>query len=395
MRNLYSKKTIILTAVISVITASLLTAIILLKAFTPALSNVLYRAENLISENYVDDLTDEQKEKMEDYAVSAMVASLEDPYSFYFDAENYDTFEENMQEEYVGVGVSVNFDSEKNQMVVISPTDNSPAQKAGILPGDIITKVDDIKVTKDNYNDVIEHIKGNGAKKGSKVTIYVLRGEKEKVFELSRDTISIDTVSHKMLDESVGYIRISEFKHNTVDEFKEALDFIKENKAKGFVIDLRSNPGGYADSVLEMTDMLLPEGTIAYLEDSKGEKEYFKSDKNWINLPMTVLVNEGTASAAELMAGSLKAHDKAKIVGKKTYGKAVGQTPYMLTSETAIYLTNARYYTPKGECIDKKGIKPDIEVDLPDEQKVNLSSLDASNDAQLKMAVEVLYDQIS
>lgn len=395
MRNLYSKKTIILTAVISVITASLLTAIILLKTFTPALSNVLYRAENLISENYVDDLTEEQKEKMEDYAVSAMVASLEDPYSFYFDAENYDTFEENMQEEYVGVGVSVNFDSEKNQMVVISPTDNSPAQKAGILPGDIITKVDDIKVTKDNYNDVIEHIKGNGAKKGSKVTIFVLRGEKEKVFELSRDTISIDTVSHKMLDESVGYIRISEFKHNTVDEFKEALDFIKENKAKGFVIDLRSNPGGYADSVLEMTDMLLPEGTIAYLEDSKGEKEYFKSDKNWINLPMTVLVNEGTASAAELMAGSLKAHDKAKIVGKKTYGKAVGQTPYMLTRETAIYLTNARYYTPKGECIDKKGIKPDIEVDLPDEQKVNLSSLDASNDAQLKMAVEVLYDQIS
>ena len=392
---MYSKKTIILTAVISVITASLLTAIILLKTFTPALSNVLYRAENLISENYVDDLTEEQKEKMEDYAVSAMVASLEDPYSFYFDAENYDTFEENMQEEYVGVGVSVNFDSEKNQMVVISPTDNSPAQKAGILPGDIITKVDDIKVTKDNYNDVIEHIKGNGAKKGSKVTIFVLRGEKEKVFELSRDTISIDTVSHKMLDESVGYIRISEFKHNTVDEFKEALDFIKENKAKGFVIDLRSNPGGYADSVLEMTDMLLPEGTIAYLEDSKGEKEYFKSDKNWINLPMTVLVNEGTASAAELMAGSLKAHDKAKIVGKKTYGKAVGQTPYMLTRETAIYLTNARYYTPKGECIDKKGIKPDIEVDLPDEQKVNLSSLDASNDAQLKMAVEVLYDQIS
>lgn len=392
---MYSKKSVIITAIISVITASIITTAILLRVFAPAYNDVLLRARDMILENYVDELSEEQKEKLDDYAISAMVASLEDPYSFYFDAENFDVFEENMQEEYVGVGVTVSFDSEKKQMVVISPTDNSPAQKAGILPGDIITKVDSISVTAENYNDVIEHIKGENAKEGSKVKIFVLRDGKEKVFEITREVIFVDTVSHKMLDDKVGYIRISEFKHTTVSEFSEAIDFVKDKNAKGLVIDLRSNPGGYADSVLEMTDMLLPEGTIAYLEDSKGNRQYFESDKNWINLPMTVLVNEGTASAAELMAGSLKAHEKAKIIGKKTYGKAVGQTPYMLTSETAIYLTNARYYTPKDECIDKKGIKPDIEVDLPDELKAKLSTLDMSEDDQLKMAVEILYDEIS
>ena len=223
---------------------------------------------------------------------------------------------------------------------------------------------------------------------------YIKRGEETLVFQIARDVIPLDTVSHKMLDENVGYIRIAEFKNCTVEEFRQALSFVREENASGVVIDLRSNPGGYADSVIQMTDMLLPECNIAYLEDSKGKREYFNSDKNCVNFPMVILANEGTASASELMAGSLQAHGKAKIVGKKTYGKAVGQTPFLLTSETAIYLTNARYYTPKGECIDKKGIKPDVEVDLPEELKKDLANLDVSLDVQLRTALEVLYDDI-
>ncbi len=213
---------------------------------------------------------------------------------------------------------------------------------------------------------------------------------KDLTFDVARQVLTLDTITGKMLNNNIAYIKISEFQHNSVSDFSAALDDMTKKGAKGLIIDLRSNPGGYADSVIKMTDMLLPEGTIAYLEDNKGNKEYFESDKGCINIPMVVLVNEGTASAAELMAGSLQAYEKAKIVGMKTYGKAVGQAPYMLTEETAIYLTSARYYTPKGECIDKKGITPDIEIDLPDELKAQLSTLEDSEDVQFQVAIETL-----
>ncbi|MBQ3181249.1 MAG: S41 family peptidase, partial [Clostridia bacterium] len=213
-------------------------------------------------------------------------------------------------------------------------------------------------------------------------------------FNVERRKITLNTISGKILNGNIAYIKISEFQHNSIADFSAALDDIKSKDAKGLIIDLRSNPGGYADSVIKMTDMLLPKGTIAYLEDNKGNKEYFESDKNCLDIPMVVLVNEGTASAAELMAGSLQAYEKAEIVGMKTYGKAVGQTPYMLTEETAIYLTSARYYTPKGECIDKRGIAPDVEIDLPEELKVSLSTLSDSQDVQLQVAIETVLKKI-
>ncbi len=391
---MFSKKHIVLTALITF----LVTAVVAVGgtfvycAFSSY--DVVKRAKDMICEFYVDPLTQEQVDKMNDYAISAMVASLEDPYSHYLDAETFESYEQSIEEEYVGIGVSVSYEAEKGTLTVISPTDGSPAQKAGILPQDIIYKVDHMVVTEENYNDVVDHIRGDNTKKGTEVTLYVKRGEETLEFKIMRDVIPSDTVSHKMLDENVGYIRITEFKNCTVEEFQEALAFVSEQNARGMVIDLRSNPGGYADSVIEMTDMLLPECNIAYLEDSKGKREYFNSDSRCVNFPMVILVNEGTASASELMAGSLQAHGKAKIVGKKTYGKAVGQTPLPLTRDTAIYLTNARYYTPKGECIDKKGIKPDVDVDLPEELKKDLVSLEPSQDVQLRAALEVLYDDI-
>ena len=391
---MFSKKHIVLTALITFVITAVVAVGGTFLYCTIASYDVVARARDMICEFYVDPLTEEQIDKMNDYAISAMVASLEDPYSYYLDAEMLEEYEESMEEEYVGIGVSVSYDKEAGKLTVISPTDGSPAQKAGVLPQDIIYKVDNIVVTEENYNDIVDHIRGNNARKGSEVTLYIKRGEKELVFKIARDVIPSDTVSHKMLDENVGYIRITEFKNCTVEEFSEALSFVTEQKAKGVVIDLRNNPGGYADSVIKMTDMLLPKCNIAYLEDSKGKREYFNSDSDCVDLPMVILANEGTASASELMAGSLQAHGKAKIVGKKTYGKAVGQTPLLLTHKTAIYLTNARYYTPKGECIDKKGIMPDVEVELPEELKKDLVSLEPSADVQLRMALEVLYDDI-
>ena len=391
---MFTKKHIVITALITFATTAVFAVAGTYFYCRFSSYDVVAQARSLICENYVDQLSDEQVDKMNDYAISAMVASLEDPYSYYFDAKTFDSYEESTKEEYVGIGITVSFDAEQNQMIVISPTDGSPAQKAGILPGDIVTRVDDMKVTQDSYNDVVDHIRGEDAAAGTNVKIYVLRDGEEKVFDVTRDIIPLDTVSFKMLDENLGYIRISEFKHSTIEDFSEAIEAIRADGAKGLIIDLRNNPGGYADSVIKMTDMLLPKGTIAYLEDNKGKKQYFYSDEDHLGLPMAILVNEGTASASELMAGSTQAYGLAKIIGKKTYGKAVGQTPYMLTKDTAIYLTNARYYTPKGECIDKKGITPDIEVDLPDELKTNLSTLETSQDDQLRTAMETLYDEI-
>ncbi len=391
---MFTKKQLIVTSIVTFVTTAVLAVLGTRFYYNYICYDQLDRARDIIKNHYVTSLTDEQLGKIEDAAISAMVAELHDPYSYYFNAKTFDSYEETIKEEYVGVGVTVSFDAEKEQMVVISPTDNAPAQKAGILPGDVITKVDDLSVTKDNYDAVVNHIRGENAKAGSHVKIYVLRNGIEKVFDLTREVVLVDTVTHKMLDENLAYIRISEFKHGTVEEFSEALSAIRKNNAKGLVIDLRSNPGGYADSVLKMTDMLLPEGTIAYLENNVGEKEFFTSDKNHLALPMAILVNEGTASASELMAGSTQAYGLAKIVGTKTYGKAVGQMPYMITPDTAIYLTNSRYFTPKGECIDQKGITPDVVVDLPDEKKANLTTLAPSADDQLRMAIEVLYDQI-
>lgn len=354
--------------------------------------DIIVTAKNIVQKNYVDPLTQEQIDKMNDAALTAMVASLNDPYSYYFDMETYEKFEENNQEEYVGIGVSVSYDAQKKQLSVTAPTAGGPAEKAGIIPRDLIVGVDKLTLAEHGYDAIIDHIKGGN--EGETVTVYVKRGEKDLTFDVVRKKMSLDTISGKMLEENIAYIKISEFQHNSIEDFSAALDDIKSKSAKGLILDLRSNPGGYADSVIKMTDMLLPEGTIAYLEDNKGNKEYFNSDKKCLDIPMVVLVNEGTASAAELMAGSLQAYDKAEIIGTKTYGKAVGQAAYMLTEETAIYLTSARYYTPKGICIDKKGIEPDIKIDLPDELKANLSTLEDSKDAQFQVALTTIKKMI-
>ena len=354
--------------------------------------DILVTAKNIIQENYVDTLTDEQINKMNDAAMAAMVASLNDPYSYYFDMETYDEFQENNEEEYVGIGVSVSYDAKTKELRVTAPTAGGPAEKAGILPQDIIVGVDNLTLKEHGYDAIIDHIKGG--KVSETVKVYVKRDGVDLTFDIVREKLTLDTISGKMVDSDIAYIKISEFQHNSIEDFSAALDDVKSKGAKGLIIDLRSNPGGYADSVIKMTDMLLPEGTIAYLEDNKGNKQYFESDKKCLDIPMVVLVNEGTASAAELMAGSLQAYDKAEIVGIKTYGKAVGQAAYMLTEETAIYLTSARYYTPKGECIDKKGIEPDIEIDLPNELKASLSTLEDSKDAQFQKALETIKKMI-
>lgn len=389
---MFRKKHLIITAAITATFAWILSAIVFFAVTIFSNSgDVLVRARNLIADNYVDPLTDEQVARMNDMAISAMVYSLGDPYSNYLNVNALASYQEEKKENYKGIGVSVNFNSETEEMTVISPYDNSPAQRAGILPGDVIKKVGDMAVTSDTYDAVLEYIKAGD---DEEITLSVLRGEESLSFSLRREEIKRQSVTHKMYAGGIGYIRVSEFIHNTKDDFRAAIDDLKSRNMQGLIIDLRNNPGGYADTVIDMTDSLLPEGVIAYLEDNQGRRQYFNSDEKALGLPMAVLINQGTASASELLAGSLQAHGLATVIGEKSYGKAVGQSVYRLTSKTAIYLTSARYFTPKGECIDGVGIMPDIQVSLPEELMGKISLLEPEEDPQLSAALQVLNPEL-
>lgn len=395
MNKSYQKKHLVITAVVTAVVV-----FVSVSAFYLARMNAdggkLLKARKMIEENYVDPLTQEQLKAMDDAAISAMVSSLGDPYSRYMNESAFSQYREDNEEEYTGIGVSVIFSPTENELTVISPYDNSPAQRAGILPGDRIVRVDGVEVTAETYQDVIDYIKGKNANEGDALVLTIARGEEKKQQEITvtRAKVEIETITTKMFGGGVGYIRVSQFINSTAKDFEAGIEKLKADGMKGLIIDLRSNPGGYAHTVLDMADMVLPEGTIAYLEDNKGRRQYFTSDAEELGLPMVVLINGGTASAAELLAGSIQAYGLGTLVGEKSFGKAVGQSPLPLTTKSAIYLTNARYYTPKGECIDKEGIEPDVKVELAQELYSRLPLLSLSEDTQLSKAVEIMTEKI-
>lgn len=395
MNKSYQKKHLVITAVVTAVVV-----FVSVSAFYLARMNAdggkLLKARRMIEENYVDPLTQEQLKAMDDAAISAMVSSLGDPYSRYLNESAFSQYREDNEEEYTGIGASVIFSPTENELTVISPYDNSPAQRAGILPGDRIVRVDGVEVTAETYQDVIDYIKGKNANEGDTLVLTIARGEEKKQQEITvtRAKVEIETITTKMFGGGVGYIRVSQFINSTAKDFEAGIENLKADGMKGLIIDLRSNPGGYAHTVLDMADMVLPEGTIAYLEDNKGHRQYFTSDAEELGLPMVVLINGGTASAAELLAGSIQAYGLGTLVGEKSFGKAVGQSPLPLTAKSAIYLTNARYYTPKGECIDKEGIEPDVKVELALELYSRLPLLSLSEDTQLSKAVEIMTEKI-
>lgn len=389
------KSDIIVTAVI---TAAVVFAVTTLGYFYlfPA-GGKLEKAQAVIEENYINPLSDEQKIQMEDAAIGAMVQSLGDPYSAYMNREVYDDYKQDQQDTYVGLGVSVVFDYETEELTVVAPYNGSPAQAAGMLPQDVIIDVDGIATSAETYADILDHLKGEGAEVGEPVQVTVRRPgvEEPVVLNMERGEIQMETISTKMLEDDIGYIKLSEFRASTLEDFLEGLEDVLEQGAQGLVIDLRSNPGGYAHIVLGITDVFVPKGElIAYSQKHDGSRIDYRAQEDALDIPMVVLVNEGTASASELFAGSVQALGIGKLVGVKTFGKAVGQASYDLHDGTNIYLTDSRYYTPKGECIDGVGLTPDVEVDLSDEKKKNLQFLTLEEDDQLQAGLRVLREDM-
>ncbi len=330
--------------------------------------------QSVVDKYYVNEY---DENLMEETMYKGMIASLKDPYSYYMTKQELTDFLEDTEGNYVGIGIMVNL-TEDEKILINKVFENSPAEESGLKINDKITKVEDKEVSLENYQDVVSDIKGE---EGSKVKLTVYRESENKTFdtEVTRKSIDVPTVEHKMLEDNIGYISISQFDRVTSSQFKEAFNSL--NSANGLIIDLRNNPGGLLTTVNEITDMLVPEGTITYIEDKNGNRDYHSSDANYYNKPLVILVNGNSASASEVLSGAVKDFGVGKLVGETTYGKGVVQNMYKLSDGSGVKVTIAKYYTPSGVCIDGTGIEPDYKVTNP---------TDNSQDLQLEKAIEVI-----
>ncbi|MDI9501091.1 MAG: S41 family peptidase [Bacillota bacterium] len=356
--------------------------------------------ENVVKFNRVMDILKKdfyQKvdaNKMLEGAIYGLAESLGDPYTVYFDKKQMEAFLEKSRGSYVGIGVTVNVDDD-GLLTVIEPAKGSPAMEAGILKGDKIVKVDGKDVTSvSDENMIISMIKG---KENTRVNITVYRPSEDRYvqFNIKRKRIRASNIKSEILSGNIGYIKIAMFDSEIARYFRNDLSNMLKNGIEGLIIDLRDNPGGSFEQVVEIADSLLPAGTIVYTEDRDGRKEYRYSDKAYVDLPLAILINSNSASASEILAGSVRDHGRGILVGTRTFGKGLVQELKLLGDGSGLKVTISRYFTPSGTCIHGTGIEPDIEVGVFDDYRNHpVSHIPRSRDIQLRTAVKALLGEI-
>lgn len=331
---------------------------------------------------YTKDIDEEQ---LMDGILKGYVAGLGDPYSKYLTAEEYEALMTKEAGQNVGIGVSVIADEDGN--ILIKKVDNgAPAQEAGLEPGDVITAVNGESVTEIGYETAVNNVRGE---ENTDVELNYLRNGLERKITVTRRSYDVSTVSCQMLDGQIGYIRITNFRDNTPDQFQNALDEMLGSGARYLLFDVRGNGGGLLKALEKMLDPLLPEGVIATAtyQDGRTETVVF-SDAAEIDLPMAVLIDGGTASAAELFSASLRDFGKARLVGTNSYGKGVMQITSRLEDGGGLTLTVAKYQTSISECYHGVGLKPDLEIEAGED--VDLDAVDRDTDPQLAAAIDML-----
>lgn len=344
---------------------------------------------------------DEDKDKREESYYDGIMRGLDDPYSVYYTQEEFKKLQEDDSGEFKGIGATISKDLKNGTISVVKPIKDSPAESVGLLPGDIIVQVDDMELTTDMELDyVVDHIRGE---EGTVVKLKVYReGEKDYLtFDITRAKITNVSVEYEMLDKKVGYIKINEFINNTPELFKKAVDDLSSQGAKSMVFDLRSNPGGLLNAVINMVDYVIEDDVIAEGSQKRGLllqtkdkddnvlEEFSCSDGHSLDMPIAVLVNQNSASAAEIFTGCLKDYGVAKVVGTTTYGKGIVQSVIKLHDGSAVKITIAQYFLPSGISIHKVGVKPDVEVELNDNLKQKVD-IEHSEDNQLQEALKQL-----
>ena len=343
-----------------------------------SMTSQLKNIKNIIDKYY---LYDYDEDEATDDAITGFVASLGDPYTEYIPADEMKEYTETITGNFVGIGIYMVKNTEKNLIQVLAPIKESPAEEVGILPGDFITKVDGVEYTGDDMTAASNNIKGE---EGTKVNLEVLRGEETLNFEIERRKINTNPVIAEKLENNIGYLEVSSFDEDTADDFKEKFSRLKEQGITSLIIDLRDNGGGLVDEALDILDYIVPKGENLLITVDKNGKEKIdkaEEDEVLVDMPVVVLVNGYSASASEIVAGALKDLGEATIVGTTTYGKGIIQSLMSLRNGSGLKVTIEEYYTPNKLKINGVGIEPDVEVE---------EDTSTEEDEQLQKAIDVL-----
>lgn len=353
---------------------------------TIGLDATLASFRKVLEKEYLGEIDDNE---LIEGAIKGYIAGLNDPYTEYYTKEEMKKLMDTTNGNYVGIGIYMLLDKEKNAIVIIKPMEGSPAEKAGLLPGDVISKVDGEPYTLETITAISDKIKG---KAGTKVKLEICRGKTETFeVEVERQKILISHIKTEVLENNIGYIYISDFDGGCADEFTEKYKELEKQGIKKLIIDIRNNGGGIVDEAIDILKLITNKGDkLLITKDKKENEKITKNDKNpIIEMPIVVLTNSYSASASEILTGALKDNEKATIVGTTTYGKGVIQTIHQLTDGSGLKITTNEYYTPNYNKINKIGIEPNIEVELPKEYE-NALVIPKDKDTQLQKAIELL-----
>lgn len=339
-----------------------------------------------LEEIYIGDI---DEKKMIDGALEGYVAALGDEYTEYLTEEEVTSIMEDVNGAYVGVGLYITQNIESNEILVIGVIEDSPANKAGILVGDVVKKVDDTEYTGEQLTQASNKMKGV---EGTKVKVTVKRNDKEIDFDITREKIKFKCVKSEKLENNVGYIKISSFDGGCASDFEKAYKELETQGIQSLVIDLRNNGGGLVDESLKIAELIVPKGSKMLITKDKNENEDISVSKKdpIIKMPIAILVNGYTASASEILTAAIRENTDVKVVGTQTYGKGIIQGIFMFNDQkTGMKITMQEYFTPNHNKLHKIGIKPDIELELPEEWKGHLN-VDRNADNQLNKALEIL-----
>lgn len=382
---------VILTAIITFILTSVLMYNVIGKQnvkninSTSSIERTFENFRKFIKNKYIGTI---DENKMLESAIKGYVEGIGDEYSEYITAEEMKEYMEETNGKYVGIGIYIANNTETNQIVVLMPMKDSPAEEAGIKAGDIITKIDGVEYKGEDLTKASNALK---QEEGTKAKVEILRDKETIELEVERRTIKINHIESEIISNNIGYMQISTFDDGCYEEFEQKLQELKSKNIKSLIIDLRNNGGGIVEEAINIADLFVEKDKTLLITTEKDNQEEItkaKKDKT-IDVPVVILVNKNTASASEILAAGIKENcNKVTIVGKTTYGKGVIQTIFTLTDGSGLKLTTNEYFTPNHNKINKVGIKPDIEVEFPEGESIY--TIEQGKDTQLQKAIEIL-----
>lgn len=346
----------------------------------------LSQLQSLIEERYIEGA---DPTVLKDAAADAMVAATGDRWSYYIPASEYETYQENMANAYVGVGITILSLEDVEGFRIMSVTPGGPAEEAGVQKDDVLIGVDGQDVRQSDTNQVRNLVRGE---EGTDVVLTVLREEAELELTVQRRHMETPVATYTMLEDQVGLVTIENFDSRCSEETIAAIEALREQGAQKLIFDVRNNPGGFAEELVKVLDYLLPEGDLFRTERYDGYEDVDVSDENFLDMPMAVLVNGDSYSAAEFFAAALQEYEAAIVVGEHTSGKGHFQTTYQLSDGSAVALSIGRYYTPNGVCLEGVGIEPDVPVTVDEDtaMEVYFDSLPWEEDPQIQAALDAL-----